>query len=435
MDQLVRIGISLVFVSGMLFQAGCKPDSDDIYPVINVLQPYIGQIFSNGDTIKLNAAFSDNEQLVNIQVALMDQDNKPMLATLNPVVSGNPFSFQSDYVIDDPLLPGGIYQLRFQASDGNNITNKFVEIQIMELPRSLLYPLVVTKSANSVMGVWTLENGKTWKNIYSGSGDFEGSAVNSSNSLFYLCGRWQSGMSAFHLPDGELLWQIKANPNPVHRWVEGVNFTWPMFYISYYEGFICGYNPSGNEIYKSETFPTAIPTKSVLTKNFIVGSFIDELSNLKYLVSFHNQGGKLIFSKFITDYVVSMFCPGNDDVVVFANAGGLGKISLYESDENTLLFQHSFDEGIFYGAAEMDTDNYLVSTSTGLFWYRLSNNSLSKFASAKSNTKIVCDNTSMLVFAGSGKTVNVFAFPDGTLLESYDLPDTLIDLHLVFNKN
>jgi len=435
MNNWVRFGFSLMLGSGVLFQVGCKPDPDDIYPQINVLQPSIGQIFSNGDTIKLNATFSDNEQLEKIQVSLMDQDNKPMLATLSPVATANPFSFQSDYIIDDPLLPGGVYQLRFQASDGNNITNKFIEIQIQELPRRLLYPLVVTRSANSGLGVWALENWKTWRNIYSSDGDVEGSAVNSSNSQFYLCGRWKNGLSALHLPDGKILWHIEARPNPVHRWVEGVSFSWPMLYVSYYEGFICGYNPSGNEIYKSEIFPTAIPTKTVFTKNFIVGSFIDELSSLKYLVSFHNQGGKLIFSKFITDMVVSMFCPGSDDVVIFANAGGVGKISLYESDENTLLFQHAFDEGIFYGAADMDKDNYLISTSTGLFWYRLSNNSLSKFASTKANTKIVCDNTRMLVYAGTGKTMDVYDFPDGTLLESYDLPDTLINIHLVFNKN
>lgn len=60
-------------------------------------------------------------------------DNKPMLGNINIIPGENPFSLKGDYIIDDPMLPGDIYQLRFRASDGTNVTNNFVKIQIHEL--------------------------------------------------------------------------------------------------------------------------------------------------------------------------------------------------------------------------------------------------------------------------------------------------------------
>jgi len=82
----------------------------------------------------------------------------------------------------------------------------------------------------------------------------------------------------------------------------------------------------------------------------------------------------------------------------------------------------------------MDSDNFLVSASNGLFWYSYSKNSLTPFVSGLKNCQVACDNTSQLVYASFGKTLKVYSFPFFTEVDSYPLPDTAIDLHLVFNK-
>jgi hypothetical protein len=142
----------------------------------------------------------------------------------------------------------------------------------------------------------------------------------------------------------------------------------------------------------------------------------------------------MIYTKFIQTDVVELLHANGDNVLVFSNSNGQGEISVYDGSDNSIYMTHSFPDGTFKEAATMDSDNYLVATSVGLYWYRLSNNSLTPFVAKQINGQVACDNTSQLVYTSSGKMLEVYTFPFATLVESYPLPDSLADLHLVFNK-
>jgi hypothetical protein len=425
----------LTFMAGLaLVLEGCDSNDDTEYPVINVKDPLPGTIYENGDTIKFHAVFSDNAQLKNVELSLVDEDNKPMLSTLSLVPGSNPFTLQGNYIIDDPMLPGGIYQLRFRASDGINVVNKFIELQIHELERQMLYPVIITHPEQNEWQAYKLITNGEWKEFHTQTGDYIGSAVNSAVSQFYMCGIVQSDLNAIKLPGGEALWSVKPRIDQSQRWFEGVTFNYPNLYICTAEGNVRAYDKTGNEIYKSETFSNAFPYLSVLTKNFVVGAFKDAFSNDRFLIAFHNSGGAMIYTKYVESEVACMLYLGSDNVLVFSNSNGQGEILLYNGSDNTLAPLHSFYNGNIYKAVAMDSENYIVSTSNGLYRYQFSNNSLTPFVSSVINGNIACDNTSQLVYVTSGKALDVYSFPVSSLVETYNLPDTAIDLHLVFNK-
>jgi hypothetical protein len=331
-------------------------------------------------------------------------------------------------------LPGGVYQLRFRASDGANVTNRFVEIQIQELAQKLLYPVIVTHPETGTWNAYRQMPNNVWKEICVQTGDYCGSAVNPAASQFYMCGVFQSGLMAMHLPEGDVLWTVKPGIHQSQRWFEGISFDFPQLYVSCAEGNLRGYDKMGKEIYKSETFPNAVPYLSVTTTNYITGAFKDAFSNNRFLVIFHNQGGLMIYNKFMESEIAALLPVKGDKVLVLSNGNGQGEISLYNGADNTLVPMHSFYEGPFHEAVALDTDNFLISASSGLYWYRLSNNSLTMFVSGIVNSTIACDPTEQLIYACTGKKMEIYAFPYATLLESYALPDTAIDLHLVFNR-
>ena len=418
-----------------LLMAGCDTKKDDEFPVITVSQPLAGTIYEVGDTIKFSALISDNNKLNAVEISLIDnENNKPSLQTISIKPDKNPFTFHGDYVINDPLLAGGKYQLRFRALDDENVTNKFVEIQLIELEQELLYPLIITHPENEKWIAYKMTSGNTWKELYTHTGDFCGSAINSAASLLYMCGIYQSDLTAVKLTDGLPLWNIKPGLNQKLRWFEHLSFSNQVLYASCTEGNIRGYNKSGTETYKSGIYANMIPGVSALTKNYLVASFTDVFSTERFLVAFHNTGGLLIYTKFIQTEVVELLHATADKVLVFSNSNGKGEISVYDGSDNSIYMTHTFPDGTFKEAATMDTDNYLVATSAGLYWYRLSNNSLTPFVAKQINGHIACDYTSQLVYTSSGKMLEVYSFPFASLVESYALPDTLADLHLVFNK-
>jgi hypothetical protein len=423
-----------LFVLALAGFGSCDSKEDTEYPKIIINQPLAGNSYENGDTIAFNALISDNIQLSNVEVLLVDQDNKPVLANISIVPTANPFTFHGEYIINDPMLAGGTYQLRFKASDGVNSANQFVEIQVYELERQLLYPLIVTHPNSGNWLVYSLTNNNAWKETYSHTGDYIGSEVNSSASLLYICGIYQSDLSAIQLPDGVLRWNVKPEIYESWRWFESLNFSYPNLYVCCANGSIRGYNNTGAEIYRSETYANSVPNLSVTSQNFVIGSFKDAFSNDSFLVAFHSQGGKMIYNKFVQDEVVDLIHVENDKVLVFSNSSGHGVILLYDGADNSMGVIHPFNDGTFREVSTMDKGNYLVSCSTGLYWYRLNDNSLIPFVPAEINSLLACDNTSQLIFTCSGKTMNVYNFPDATLAESIPLPDTVIDLHLVFNK-
>jgi hypothetical protein len=423
----------LLTFTTVILQA-CDTKDDSVIPEISVIEPSSGKTYENGDTISVYAVFSDNVQLNTVEFSLVDRDNKPMLPTISLVPGQNPFTLQGDYIIDDPMLPGGTYQLRFRASDGVNVTNHFVGIQIHELERHMLYPIIVTHPEPGKWLAYRLTNNGEWMEFCTHTGDYSGSAVNSPASLFYMCGIIQSDLTAIKLPGGATVWSVKPRFHQSQRWFEGITFSYPNLYVSCAEGNIRAYNETGNEIYKSETYTNAFPRLSVLTKNFVISSFKDAFSNNKFLIAFHNTGGAMIYNRFVQTDVACLLHTGSDKVLVLGNSSGQGEISLYNGADNSLVPLHSFYEGTFYKAVAMDNDNYMISTSAGLYRYQLSINSLTPFALKAINGNIACDNNAQVVYAATGKMLEVYDFPGASLVESYPLPDTALDLHLVFNK-
>jgi hypothetical protein len=424
----------LFFATAIAFIQGCGDEEDDVYPEISVSQPLSGENFENGDTISFQATFSDNAKLQSVEIVLVDKNNIAVLPNLSLVPDKNPFIVKGTYIISDPLLPGGVYQLRFRASDGTNVTNHFVDIQIYEMDRQLLYPLIVTHPENSRWTAYRLTVANTWKEIFSHTGDYLGSAVNSAASQFYTCGIAQSDLTAVKLPEGGFLWNVKPEIHQSLRWFEGITFNNNMLYISCAEGNIRGYDKTGNEIYKTETFKNAIPSLSVTTKNYVVAYFRDNFSNSNMLIAFHNEGGKMIHNKFILTGPIGLHHLNNDKVLVFSNSNEEGEISIYNGMDNTFGSLYKFLEGTFFETAALDSDNFIISGSSGLFWYRMSKNSLISIAPDLINCQIACDPVDQLIYASHNSMLNVLDFSTASVIQSYTLPGPVVDLHLVYNK-
>lgn len=434
---MYKAGYILLSVSWLLLlvaAVSCREKGDDSYPTVKVIQPQGGSTYSFGDTLHFKAVFTDDRQITNAELEIVDMDNKPVMYTVSISPGQNPFTFEGEYYINDPMLTGGPYQLRFRATDGSNVSNSFVPVSIFETARDFLYPLVVTGGGQGNHTIYRLTADSGWVNIGSFDGEYGASAVNSPARQFYYSGTYNSYLQALRLPHGAPLWNVKSMNHQSQRWFEYMSFEYPYLYVAVAEGNVRAINKTGDEIYKTATFKNAFPGCMAVTQNFLLTGFKDDFSNDRFLVANHISGGGFIYSKFMTGVVAGIVATGGDEAIVFSNNDAGGEISFYNGQDNSLALIHPFAEGNFTKVLKMDDNNLIVSATTGLYRYQISNNSLTTFVSASKAAPFAVDDINRLVYVCNGKTLEVYSFPFTNLIESYSLPDSAIAIHTVYTK-
>jgi hypothetical protein len=435
MQKFILFLLALLIPAALCLTAtSCSHDDDTVSPLVNPTLPLPGTVYENGDTIHLEANFSDNMHLLSVEAVLVNTDNKPMLANLSFEPGSNPFKLRADYIINDPTLPGGTYHVRFRAYDGVNVTNRFVEVRIHELPRKFLYPLVVTSPEPNQWKAFRLPDNGDWKAVGDLAGDYCGSAVNSPGMQICLSGVYTSGLASFNLPEGLPIWTVKPAFSDKNRWFEAITFRYPNFYTACNDGALRGYDRSGHEIYKSGAFTQGVPYQVAASSTFVMGAYRDAFSNDRFLTAFHYPGGLMTWNQFFEDDVVALVPAGDNKMLIFSNQGDESQISLFNGTDQSFSVIHPLSEGRFYAAAAMDDENFLVSSSNGILLYQMALNSLTPFNPNAGYRQIACDDLSYEVYACRDNQLDILNFPGGELQRSIPLPDTAVDLHLLFNK-
>ena len=134
------INIKLTLVITVLLSAmliSCDKDNDNQdneSPVITILQPTIGQTYTSGDTVHIQAAISDNDQLHDISAVISRTFNEDTedVWTLETHSHDETFDLFGWYVIEVPGMHND-FVLSVTASDhnGNEETQSF-EFHVME---------------------------------------------------------------------------------------------------------------------------------------------------------------------------------------------------------------------------------------------------------------------------------------------------------------
>lgn len=89
----------------LLFQTSCKKedDKDTENPTVTVAKPTSNQAFANGDTVKISAAFADNEALheVGIHVTNLTTDSEFFHYHNHDLMEAKTFSKDTFFIVDN----------------------------------------------------------------------------------------------------------------------------------------------------------------------------------------------------------------------------------------------------------------------------------------------------------------------------------------------
>jgi hypothetical protein len=420
----------LLIASALLFS--CKKKDTDT-PVIIINSPYENQSFTVFDSISVSAIITDNLQITSIDMVLTDENFVPVLKTYSYYPNKSYFELRTSYILDDINLPSGNYYLLIKASDGNNSKNRYVKLLINETPKRLKYIAVITKSGSTIniSKVDSAFNISTLKTVTS---DYCGSAVNSRYQQLYLAGSIINDIKVYSLPDMQIKWAVQSMPDPPTPYFENIYLDNNNLFVSFRQNKFNVYNQDGSSI-----------SSTVLNNGMVISQFMQSQSYLvteQYQIplgvrkiSIYYPLSYSLFQELNIDFeVVDFFTKNNDNIYITANKNGQGILKIYNIPTNGLWQPLNIPAGKIYSSCQINNNDLLISKTNEILLYQYSNTNLVTFRSGINGYKIKKEELSNTIFACDDKNIYIFTYPNGGLVNTININDSILDFHFVYNK-
>ncbi len=428
---ILVIILSSVFVS-------CKKDKDELPPEITITLPAEGTYFDVLDTITISAIVTDETTLEYIKVQLVDENLIPVLNTVSIYPESKTYDINIDYPIYDKMLEGGKYYILVQAMDGSNTTNLYRRINIDAIPLKYQYLCVITKSGSSTVPVYKVDSSFTSTYKFTADMDYAASMVNSKYDYLAIAGRYIDGVNLYNLTtctqQGSTIPSGVGNPD--NFYFENLYLN-DWLYVSFYSGKIDAFDDNSSLQLRinldNSIHSDFYPAKIIKIDNYLVMELKDVYNTYKYLAVYYYSSQVFWHQKLIDYSVVELFEKG-DSVIVFANNDNTGIINIYSIDGNTLSEPVSVPSGFIYSVAQVDETNFLIAHETGILKFNSYDKSLSSFKTGIQPGKIAYESLSGYVYTAESNEVKAYLYPGGTFINSVTVPDSIVNIHLVYNK-
>ena len=417
-----------------IFLLSCSEKQVSEPPVISVTSPPAGSAYKAYDTILLTAEFSDDHKLNSVSISLNDRNNQPVMAPIFFDNPENPFSLNAYYPITNNAIESGTYELQFQATDGETVTNVFRKIEISALVKEFLSPLIVTQNTSILVTAYILDSTKSWKEITSLQGDYLGSQINSAFQQFYLSGRSFSALEAWDLNENKKAWRIPSVQLPHGRWFESISYQYPYLLVSYYEGYIKGIDRWGITDFTIDVPGQFYPGICRTLGNYIVVALYSRHSNDCSLGTFHFPGGHFRQLSGNVQPPVALFPLDGHSLLLFGNDNNKMVIQYYDIETGHLIPIKEISNDSIYDIASFGKNDFFISGKSGIYWYSYGQNSMVEFAGGINKAKLACENVDESLYTASGNVIRRFSVPEGVLIEEMLAPAGVVDIHLLYSK-
>jgi hypothetical protein len=416
------VGIILLLIS-------CNNEKDARYPVIEILAPAENATFRPMDTITVKASISDNENLENVEIALVNEDEIPVL----PVKYLFPFqptiTLNYPYILDDNKLESGGYSVMISAFDGINTKFQYQTIRIRGLTLDVSGFIIITRTGSLETELHIFDSLLSpVKTIQIDSG-YNLSGVNSGWGQFCFATPSPSKLVTFHLGDFKEEWTIHAYPP--YSLFESM-FIADLIYVSSRNGDIWGYDRQGGVKFYTGVELGRTSSKIFASQKYVYAYLVSLSGAEKYLATWHRATGMPQSRLSVAEEIVR-FLPDGQDVAVFANSVEGGYIYRFEPDENILTRLHALENKVILDAVRVDDQNFLISTITGIYLYNSYYDLLSLYRSGRFD-RIIYEPVHNNLILEAGNKVEFIGYSSGTTLDELTFSNPVLDVHVIYNK-
>jgi hypothetical protein len=423
----IKAKISLFFFLILLF--ACRKNSDEIFPQIIFLSPSEGHVF-DGDSIRFSVHVMDNSNLASVRLGLLNENKISVVTPLYIVPQKNDTTIEVVFS-KDAALKAGTYFLHVQASDGVNVKNQYREVKLLRNDISNVDALLVRR--NSGMS-------KIWK-MHSISGavsplmqvDYEIEALLSvaETRKLYLMTKFPSELQAWNQGGNELFWTISSSFP--HKNFTALSAKNSHLLIAEKAGFIKKIHGNTGQIMLTTLMQVdTIAYDLIETDNHIFAA--QKLSDNRHILSvYYGATGTLSRKELLEAELSGMFeMPDKRILLVLKHPNGFS-VDVYNIQNQYLnrVFSSNNLQPVF--SAFTKNGQLLLATNYKILYCDFLNNELVEIFESPVQMIVNFEPQQQLLYAAQGLFMKIIK-PDGTILNQFNLPETIDLIEFLYSS-
>jgi hypothetical protein len=308
--------------------AACKKEAANQPPQVQILSPEENHSFTVPDTLQVQLAISDDEQVLQATATLLDQNNVPVV----PGVSAAPGVGQGNITLALPVidaqLESGPYKILATASDGELTSKQLLPVLLNAVPLRLRAVFTVVQTGLAEVAVHRTDSlGQT---VLAGSWsmDLGGAAVSPEAQQLYVAGATTGPLLAL---DAELLqpeWQLPNQSSAGFPWFTGVDLGADgRLLVGSGDGTLRSLTASNGMGGAVAQLPTDFRALLSLTQDGLIATVMEHrITHEKRLASFYAASGTPADNVMLTLDPVALLPDQDGYVLLFGSSGGQGVV-------------------------------------------------------------------------------------------------------------
>ncbi len=412
----------------------CRKEEDNIPPVLHFISPAENAGFAFNDTITVEVKAEDDKNLVSLLFNIVNSNGIPLGSTLSKSINASSFTWKFDIELSDYQLSGNEYNLWVRASDGVNEKNLYRPVSINIQNRELKSVVVVTASTSQYYDIFGFNENLTevsfLTNVF---GDFISSAVSSQVQIMYTAGKSFGDMKAFRFTDSSAVWTIPGENNPPFAYFTHIYFSNDQVYVGKYDSEISGYYPLGGANFYADINSGYFPEDMYGLNNYLITEEVHHNGTDHKIGVYYAISGLRKQSNYIGSSVELFAALDEDQVLVVGNQSGNINIHKYRVSANVVssLMQISNDQ--VKSACLLEFPEILLAADNNLYVYNMESNSYFTWKANFSAEHIIYDAVNSIIYSGTQSMLKAYSYPAANLYGQYNLPDTILDIQLLYN--
>lgn len=412
----------------------CKKDPiNNSKPIISITSPNSSQYYTALDTILISGQVSDDELISSITISLKDVNNVSVVQSISIFPQSKEHTIHEKMYLNNIHLNNGQYTMNVAANDGENVAQKFINVNINAFPKTRKGVFLFSNNGTTT-NITKLDNAFNASIFQTSSGDFLKGVVNSYDQEIINCGSATGDLTGYAISTGQLLWSVNNNATGF-AFFTGVSATKNEVFVSYYNRTIQSYLSGGIPKFSAQAFTSSYSDQTVVHNDELFISEQPEVSGTDIrLVAYYMSSGIEKQQMLLNEDVQSMFSFSENELVLFNNVGGTGVIKVYDISQNSVWQPFTLYSGAIDDVTEISNGVYVVVQNGNLSVVDRNNFSKLPYLSGIGANKVKYDSITNQLFVVRGSVLEVYDYSSKTIITTYAHTDTIKEVAFWYNR-
>jgi hypothetical protein len=430
----MRLLVILCFSISLL--VSCNRSNDEQPPEITIIQPTSIINASTYDTLHLELKFTDNEQLTEYVVRVVNTSLVPVFPSVVQSLSGREQTVSLNYLLNDPRVASGNCYIEVQLSDGFNTVRKFTQLQFSQVPRALKGLCFVTQPQAFQTNVYRADTSWQLQQLAQYNHDFGDMALSSWWQQVYISGSNNGTLYSEPLSTEVSPWQITVPQGPPAAWRSLCEFDRRLWAAQYGDEKVRAFESNGVSAFNVSCGAGMRPYKIARTGRYAVTAEQDASATLRQVAVYDALNGGALQQYPIAIDVVDIVPNDSVSVFVYGNNAGQGYIYLYDCFANTIWQPYTLPAGtLLISACKVNSNTQLLSFTNGtISTFTMNPIGVIPWHTGSLAQVIRYDPENNFVFAAEGSFINIYNYSGAQLIQTVPAASTVVDFELWHNR-